>query len=89
MIPVPNLVLFFGHPNADIMKDLDKKAKRAVEIAAEYKELRNELVAHLRKLRNTDQHDQLPQQNFPALQAAIFRPSSLTPKQVAELYLNL
>ena len=74
------------------MKDLDKKAKRAVEIAAEYKELRNELVAHLRKLRNTDQHDQLPQrvrQNFSALQAAIWRPSSLTPKQVAELYLSL
>ena len=71
------------------MIDIDKKAKRAVELAAEYKELRDELVAHLRKLRNTDQHDLLPQQNFPALQTAIFRPSSLTPKQVAELYRTL
>ena len=71
------------------MKDLDKKAKRAVELAAEYKELRDELVAHLRNLKNTGRRDQLPQKNSSLVRAAIYRPASLNPKQVAELYLSL
>ena len=68
------------------MKDLDKKAKRAAEVAAEYMELRNDLVAHLRNLKKTGD---LPPQNSATLRAAIHRPAALTPKQVAELYLSL
>ena len=68
------------------MKDLDKKAKRAAEVAAEYKELRDDLVAHLRNLKKTGD---LPPQNSATLRAAIHRPAALTPKQVAELYLSL
>ena len=71
---------------ANIMKDLDKKAKRAAVTAAEYMELRNDLVAHLRNLKKTGD---LPPQNSATLRAAIHRPAALTPKQVAELYLSL